>query len=97
MLVDNKQSRNVLKNFEMIFFFFFFEICCSHPKIKFKDVKSMDPKMLAIILFHLFFERVFLNKESFFSILLFTKFLSFQQNSNKAEIKLYEQNTGAFG
>ena len=60
MLVDNKEIRNVLKNFEMIFFFFFFEICCSHPKIKFKDVKSMDPKMLAIILFHSFRERVFL-------------------------------------
>ena len=57
----------------------------------------MDPKILAIILFHLFFERVFLNKESFFSILFFTKFLSFQQNSNKAKIKLHEQSTWAFG
>ena len=58
MLVDNKQSRNVLKNFEMIFLFFF-EICCSHPKINFKDVKSMDPKMLAVVLFYLFFRERF--------------------------------------
>ena len=28
-------------------------------KIKFKDAMSMDPKMLAIILFHFFRERVF--------------------------------------
>ena len=56
----------------------------------------MDPKILAIILFHLFFERYFLNKVIFFYLLI-TKFLSFLQNSDKAEIKLHEQSTRAFG
>ena len=55
----------------------------------------MDPKILAIIIFYLFSREIF-KKKSFF-YLLFTKFLSFYQNSDKAEIRLHEQSTGAFG
>ena len=56
-----------LKNFEMIFLDLLFTSMLQ-GKIKFKDVKSMDPKMIAIILFHHFFRReIFFNKE-FFSI-----------------------------
>jgi hypothetical protein len=48
--------------------------------------------MLAIMLFHHFFGDSFISKGFF---LLFTKFLSFQHNSNKAEIKSHERK-GAF-
>ena len=77
-----------LKNFEMIFLDLLFTSMLQ-GKIKFKDVKSMDPKMIAIILFHHFFEERFFLTKSFFN-LLFTKFLLFQHNSNNAMIQLHK-------
>jgi hypothetical protein len=47
------------------------EISCSHPclrKNKFKDSNSMDPKMLAILLFHFFQERFFLFQLFYFIV-----------------------------
>ena len=85
-----------IKNFELSFF----QICCSHPcftekKSSSKDYNSMVPKMLAINLFH----DISFFRESDSVIRKFCSFVHqfFQQNSNKAEIKLHEQNIGAFG
>jgi len=65
-------------------------ICCSHPCFKessnSKDSYSMDSKMLAIFLFHYFFEREFYFEKIF---LLFTIFFPFQKTLNKAKIKLH--------
>jgi len=55
-------------------------------KIWFKVLKSMDPEMLAIILFHDFFSReIFFEKE-----IVHLFFLLSQHNTNKAKIKLHE-------
>ena len=55
-------------------------ICCSHPCFKessnSKDSYSMDSKMLAIFLFHYFFEREFYFEKIF---LLFTIFFLFRK------------------
>ena len=67
-----------------------FFICCSHPsliKIRFKGSNCMDPRFLAIILFH-FFKRDIssfcLTEGIYFFLLLFTKFISL----NKAGLEL---------
>jgi len=53
------------------------EISCSHPclrKINLKGSKAMDPRLLAIILFHHFFSReIYIFFQGY--LLLFTKFL----------------------
>ena len=59
-------------------------------KIWFKVLESMDPEMLAIILFHDFFSReIFLKRILFFNCSP-KVFLLSQHNSNKAKIKLHE-------
>ena len=76
------------------------EICCSHPCFKeisnSKDSFSMDPKMLAIILFHLYIN-IFSERDLFwkyFLKVLFTIF--FKKCSHKAEIKLHKHNKEVF-
>ena len=69
-LVDSKYSRrskDLLKEFHHFF------ICCSHPwliKIIFQSSNCMDPRLLAIILFHLF------SKERHFLFLVINRYLS---------------------
>ena len=52
MLVDNKYSRNTKRILNGFFYLLFTSML--QGKIKFKDAMSMDPKMLANILFHFF-------------------------------------------
>jgi len=44
-------------------------------KIKFKDIKSMDPKMIAIILFHHFFPRELFFYKEFFQFIVHQIFI----------------------
>ena len=71
----------------------YFWICCSQlcfsENSSSKDLVGMDPKMLAIILFHCYFfsfEREIYFKKIFFIVL---HFFPFQKSLNKAKIKLH--------
>jgi len=87
--VDDKFSWNVLKNFEMIFLDLLFTSMLQ-GKNKFEDVKSMDPKILAIILFHLFVRETvfsfFLQRVSFSFIHCSPKFYHFSKTQTRPRL-----------
>ena len=69
------------------FFLFVAHIHTSRKKIKFTDAMSMDPKMLAIILFHFFRERVFFFSFCFYKGFLFLIFIVHQIFTILAKLK----------